>query len=81
MHIGNLMLLLYMVWLDCSLRGIDPFLRVGTTSFFSIVWCSVLSLIGMVGVGKFLVILVSHILYLILTDFLYSPCCIRDVGI
>ncbi|KAI3459194.1 hypothetical protein Pfo_015857 [Paulownia fortunei] len=57
-HTGNLMLLLFMVWLDCSLRGIDSFLRMGTTSFFSIVWCSVLSVIAMVGVFKFLVILV-----------------------
>ncbi|KAI3469255.1 hypothetical protein Pfo_025918 [Paulownia fortunei] len=54
MHFGNIMLLLFMVWLDCTLRGIDSFLRMGTTSFFSIVWCSVLSVIAMVGISKFL---------------------------
>ncbi|KAK4433851.1 DnaJsubfamily B member 1 [Sesamum alatum] len=58
MRIGNIMLLLFMVWLDCSLRGIDSFLRMGTTSFFSIVWCSVLSVIAMVGVSKFLLTLI-----------------------
>ncbi|KAH6831822.1 hypothetical protein C2S53_008315 [Perilla frutescens var. hirtella] len=53
-HIGNIMLLLFMVWLDCTVRGIDSFLRMGTTSFFLIVWCSVLSVIAMVGIGKVL---------------------------
>ncbi|PIN18110.1 Molecular chaperone (DnaJ superfamily) [Handroanthus impetiginosus] len=53
-HIWNIMLLLFMVWLECTLRGIDSFLRMGTTSFFSIVWCNVLSVIAMVGISKFL---------------------------
>ncbi|KAL0376330.1 UNVERIFIED_CONTAM: hypothetical protein Scaly_0750600 [Sesamum calycinum] len=53
-HIGNILLLLFMVWLDCALRGIDSFLRMGTTSFFSVVWCCVLSVIAMVGIAKFL---------------------------
>ncbi|XP_011100725.1 uncharacterized protein LOC105178865 [Sesamum indicum] len=56
-HIGNILLLLFMVWLDCALRGIDSFLRMGTTSFFSVVWCSVLSVIAMVGIAKFLLAL------------------------
>lgn len=59
-HIGNIMLLLFMVWLDCTLRGIDSFLRMGTTSFFAIVWFSVLSVIAMVGISKFLLTLVCH---------------------
>ncbi|PIN23256.1 Molecular chaperone (DnaJ superfamily) [Handroanthus impetiginosus] len=58
MHIRNLMLLLCMAWLDCSLRGTVSLLHMGTTSFFLIMWCSVLSLIAMVGVGKFLVMLI-----------------------
>lgn len=57
MHLVNIMLLLTMVWLDCCLRGIDSFIRMGTTSFLAVIWCSVLSLISMVGVTKFLVIL------------------------
>ncbi|KAL0414853.1 UNVERIFIED_CONTAM: 30S ribosomal protein S6 [Sesamum radiatum] len=56
-HIGNILLLLFMVWLDCALRGIDSFLRMGTTSFFSVVWCSVLSVIAMVGIAKFVLAL------------------------
>lgn len=58
-HVGNIMLLLSLVWLDCTLRGIDSFLRMGTTSFFSIIWCSILSVTAMVGVSKFLIVLVS----------------------
>ncbi|XP_051127911.1 uncharacterized protein LOC127249239 [Andrographis paniculata] len=53
-HIGGVMLLLFMVWLDCAVRGIDSFLRMGTTSFFSILWCSVLSVIAMAGFNKVL---------------------------
>lgn len=70
MHIGNIMLLLFMVWLDCTVRGIDSFLRMGTTSFFSIIWCSVLSLIAMAGIGKVLFTLVCHF-HLILMDCLH----------
>ncbi|XP_073120219.1 uncharacterized protein [Henckelia pumila] len=56
-HFGKIMLLLFMVWLDCTLRGFDSFLRMGTSSFFSIVWCSALSVITMAGIGKFLMVL------------------------
>lgn len=56
-HFGKIMLLLFMVWLDCTLRGFDSFLRMGTTSFFSIVWCSALSVVAMTGIGKFLMVL------------------------
>lgn len=59
MHFVNIMLLLAMVWLDCCLRGIDSILRMGTASFLAVIWFSVLSLLSMVGVTKFLVILVS----------------------
>lgn len=56
-HFGNLILLISMIWLDCSVRGLVSFLRLGTTSFFAIVWCSILSVIAMVGTSKFLIIL------------------------
>lgn len=58
MHVGNIMLLLSMVWLDCTLRGMESFLRMGTTSFFSVIWCSILSVVAMIGVFKFLLVLV-----------------------
>lgn len=58
-HFRNIMLLLSMIWLDCTLRGIDSFLRLGTTSFFSVIWCSIMSAIAMVGISKFLIVLVS----------------------
>ncbi|XP_044486649.1 uncharacterized protein LOC123211806 isoform X2 [Mangifera indica] len=57
-HLASVLLLLSMVWLDCALRGIDSFLRMGTTSFFSVIWCSILSVIAMVGMSKFLMVLV-----------------------
>lgn len=57
MQVGSVMFLLFMVWLDCALRGIDSFMRMGTTSFFSILWCSLLSVIAMAGIGKVLIAL------------------------
>lgn len=58
LHFGKLMLLLSMVWLDCSLRGLDSLFRLGTTSFFTIIWCSLLSVVAMIGTAKFLIMLV-----------------------
>ncbi|CAK9328907.1 unnamed protein product [Citrullus colocynthis] len=58
MHFANIMLLLSIVWLDCALRGIDSFIRMGTTSFFAVLWFSILSTIAMVGILKFLMVLV-----------------------
>ncbi|XP_038991611.1 uncharacterized protein LOC120114899 [Hibiscus syriacus] len=56
-HFGNIMLLLSIVWFDCTLRGIDSFLRMGTTSLFSVIWCSIFSVIAMIGMWKFLMLL------------------------
>jgi DnaJ family protein C protein 14 len=61
MHFGSIMLLISMVWLDCTLRGIDSFLRMGTTSFFSVIWFGIFSVIAMVGMLKFLIVLVSPV--------------------
>ncbi|KAK7303650.1 hypothetical protein RJT34_14562 [Clitoria ternatea] len=57
MHFGNIMLLLLVFWLDCALRGINSFVRMGTTSFFSVIWCGIFSVISMIGMLKFLVVL------------------------
>lgn len=57
-HFAKIMLLLSMLWLDCTVRGIDSFMRMGTTSFFSVIWCSILAVIAMVGMFKFLMVLV-----------------------
>ncbi|KAK8548862.1 hypothetical protein V6N12_061766 [Hibiscus sabdariffa] len=54
---GNIMLLLSIIWLDCTLRGIDSLIRMGTTSLFSVIWCSIFSVIAMVGMLKFLMLL------------------------
>lgn len=61
-NFGKVMLLLSMVWLDCSLRGLDSLLRLGTTSFFTVIWCSILSVIAMIGTAKFLMMLVTAVL-------------------
>ncbi|KAK0607401.1 hypothetical protein LWI29_014346 [Acer saccharum] len=65
----NILLLLSMVWLDCALRGIDSFLRMGTTSFFSAIWCSIFSIIAMVGMFKFLMVLVIGALMAVFIGF------------
>ncbi|XP_068663862.1 uncharacterized protein [Aristolochia californica] len=57
-HFGKLVLLLSMVWFDCSIRGLDSLLQLGTTSFFTVVWCSILSLMAMIGFSKFLIMVV-----------------------
>ncbi|KAK6930318.1 Cleavage inducing molecular chaperone, Jiv [Dillenia turbinata] len=72
MHLGNITLLLFMVWLDCTLRGIDSFLRMGTTSFFSVIWCSIFSVIAMVGMTKFLIVLVIASLIGVFAGFLLA---------
>ncbi|KAK9019922.1 hypothetical protein V6N11_054427 [Hibiscus sabdariffa] len=57
LNFGNIVLLLSIIWLDCTLRGIDSLLRMGTTSLFLIMWCSIFSVIAMVGMVKFLIML------------------------
>ncbi|OVA13570.1 hypothetical protein BVC80_379g102 [Macleaya cordata] len=59
LHFGNLLLLVSLLWLDCSIRGLGSFMRLGTTSFFSVIWCSIISVIAMIGISKFLMIMVS----------------------
>ncbi|KAL5782086.1 hypothetical protein ACOSP7_007115 [Xanthoceras sorbifolium] len=68
-HFVNILILLSMVWLDCALRGIDSFLRMGTTSFFSVIWCSIFSIIAMVGMFKFLMVLVIAALMAVFIGF------------
>lgn len=57
MTFTSILLMLGMMWLDCVFRGIDSFLRMGTASIFSVLWCGVLSVIAMVGIFKFLLVL------------------------
>ncbi|KAI4335020.1 hypothetical protein L6164_013707 [Bauhinia variegata] len=57
MHFANIMLLLSLFWLDCAVRGIVSFVHMGTTSFFSVVWCSIFSVISTIGMLKFLIVL------------------------
>ncbi|KAG1326150.1 Chaperone protein DnaJ [Cocos nucifera] len=58
LYFGKLILLLSMVWLECGIRGLDSLLRLGTTSFFTVIWCSILSVIAMTGITKFLILMV-----------------------
>ncbi|TQE02780.1 hypothetical protein C1H46_011609 [Malus baccata] len=57
MQFGSILFLLSMAWLDCTLRGFDSLVRMGTTSFFSVIWCSLLSVVAMAGMFKFLIVL------------------------
>ncbi|XP_042517844.1 uncharacterized protein LOC122091779 [Macadamia integrifolia] len=57
LQFGKLMLLISLIWFDCSLRGLDSLVRLGTTSFFAVIWCSILSLVAMIGIFKFLIVM------------------------
>ncbi|KAI3690887.1 hypothetical protein L2E82_49099 [Cichorium intybus] len=55
-HFTNIVLLFSMVWLDCVLRGVDSVIRMGTTSFFAVIWCSIFSVVAMIGMLKFVAV-------------------------
>lgn len=71
LHFGKLVLLLSAFWLDCSIRGLSSFLHLGTASVFTILWCSLLSFIAMVGFIKLLVMVVS--IFFLFMFFLLFP--------
>lgn len=79
-HLGNIMLLLSMVWLDCALRGIESFLCMGMTSILSVIWCGVLSLIA-VAKFKFLLILAAVAVIGLLTGFIIAVLGVAAVSI
>ncbi|ERN03153.1 hypothetical protein AMTRI_Chr02g220690 [Amborella trichopoda] len=66
---GKTVLLLSLVWLDCSLRGFDSLFRLGTTSFFTVIWCSILSVTAMIGTSKFLIMVATTGMATILLGF------------
>ncbi|MFS7962690.1 putative DnaJ domain, cleavage inducing molecular chaperone, Jiv, Chaperone J-domain superfamily [Helianthus anomalus] len=55
-HFMSILLVLSMVWLDCTLRGIDSVIRMGTTSFLTVIWCSIFSAVAMIGMLKFITV-------------------------
>ena len=57
-QVGKFVLVLFMVWLDCILRGLDSLLRLGTTSLFMVIWCCVLSAVVTVGLSKIITVVV-----------------------
>ncbi|KAL9240615.1 hypothetical protein vseg_014813 [Gypsophila vaccaria] len=71
-HAGNILLLVSMVWLDCALRGMASFLRMGTTSFLAVLWFSILSVIAMIGTFKFLLVLAVSALIGVFVGFIVS---------
>ncbi|KAL0904462.1 hypothetical protein M5K25_026579 [Dendrobium thyrsiflorum] len=62
LHLGKLVLFLSAIWLDYSIRGLTSLLHLGTASLFTVLWCSLLSIIGMVGFIK-LLIMVCGVMY------------------
>lgn len=58
MQLGQIVLLLTIIWLDSALRGMDSFLRMGTTSFLASIWCIAFSAIALIGMLKFFAALV-----------------------
>jgi DnaJ family protein C protein 14 len=81
MQFGKIMILLFMVWLDCALRGIDSFVRMGTTSLFAVIWFSLFSVLAMIGITKFLVLLtiVALVGFLVGITFAILLVCISGV--
>ncbi|XP_074281529.1 uncharacterized protein LOC141606341 [Silene latifolia] len=71
-HVGNIMLLVTMLWLDCALRGMASFLRMGTTSFLAVLWFSIFSVVAMIGTFKFLLIFAVAALLGVLVGFVIS---------
>ncbi|GMH18191.1 hypothetical protein Nepgr_020032 [Nepenthes gracilis] len=69
-HVGNVLLLVSMAWLDCAFRGMYSFLRMGTTSFFSVIWCCILSMVAMIGICNFLLVLAIAALIAIFLGFI-----------
>ncbi|KAK2448492.1 hypothetical protein P8452_12565 [Trifolium repens] len=57
MHFGSIILLLSLFWLDCAIRGIGSVVQLGTASMFTVIWCSIFSVMSMIGMLKVLVIL------------------------
>ncbi|KAI4311065.1 hypothetical protein MLD38_036001 [Melastoma candidum] len=80
-HGKNIMLLLLMIWLDCTLRGVDSFLRMGTASFFALIWCGIFSSIAMMGMPKFLLVLVLAALTGVFINVLSALVVVAIVGI
>lgn len=58
-QLWSVLFIISMLWFNFTLRGIDSFVRMGTTSLFSVIWFSILSVVSMVGMFKFLIVLVS----------------------
>ncbi|GAB2265695.1 hypothetical protein Dimus_000734 [Dionaea muscipula] len=62
-HVGNITLILSIIWLDSALRGMGSILHAGTTTFFVVLWSSILSLVMMIGMAKcFLVLAVTALI-------------------
>ncbi|KMT16316.1 hypothetical protein BVRB_3g054640 [Beta vulgaris subsp. vulgaris] len=79
-HLGNILLLVSMVWLDCAVRGMDSFLRMGTTSFFTILWFGILSVIAMIGMFKFMLVLAATAVVGVLVGFVIALLLIAITG-
>ncbi|KAL9271706.1 DnaJ homolog subfamily C member 14-like protein [Drosera capensis] len=56
-HVGNIILTVLVLWLDSALRGMASILNMGTTLFLLILWCSILSLVMMIGFIKWFLVL------------------------
>ena len=48
-NISRLWLVVFVLWLNCCIRGIGSFLHLGIAAFFVLLWCSFLSSIAIAG--------------------------------
>ncbi|PWA77692.1 chaperone DnaJ-domain superfamily protein [Artemisia annua] len=54
----NILLHLLLVWLNFSHRGINSVVHMGTSAVYTVGWCSLFSVVAMVGVRKLVAVLV-----------------------
>ncbi|KAL1190926.1 DnaJ protein ERDJ3B [Cardamine amara subsp. amara] len=81
MHFGSIILLLSLVWLDCAIRGFDSFIRMGTASFFSIMWCGLFSAFSMIGMTKFIMLSVATVLVSLFIGFVVGSVTLAISGL
>ncbi|EOA13006.1 hypothetical protein CARUB_v10026000mg [Capsella rubella] len=81
MHFGSIVLLLSLLWLDCAIRGFDSFVRMGTGSFFSVMWCGLFSAFSMIGMTKFILISVATFLVALFIGFVVASATLAISGL
>ena len=60
----NILLHLLLVWFNFSYRGVNSVVHMGTSAVYTVGWCSLFSVVAMVGVRKLVAVVVSNFILL-----------------